>query len=412
MEITKANNRDSIEVRDVLYWCMEETCRNTRKILPIWVKQGISYQKHLNAWNDIGKGKKFPKGLLEKESKTLQQHYGLGRSRDETVDSYRKLGEKLEGLNKILEKCADFGVQSFRGARMLEEQERELAHEVESERENQRPPRVEPIKPHLSDEIIQFIATGTLQQTYHRRSTKIVPAFSVLERTSATEHLQPNAFSRGLLATSDFCEVIEKGRLKNDTTDDFLRPVNWVISSTADRNILIILSSFEVNRLLPQIRDSPHVILHMYCPQVTRTAPSYELLDFCPVPRLPQPWKPNIALVDQLNVFAGQLYFRNYKAYKRVCGFLGLCLDETSPEKRGLIRSDGFVDKSDRLALGMKYDSPFVKSPVTLLRALIGFRRKGQSYIATHMGSVLHGRLLTEGDFEMAEPEDAVRYSI
>lgn len=407
-KIAQANNRETIEVRDVLYWCMEETCINARKLLPIWAKQGIGYQKHLNAWNDIGEGKRFPNGLLEKESKTLQEHYGFERSSDETINSYRKLGSKDGELDKILDKCEDFGVKSFRGARMLEEQERELAHEVECERENQRPPRVGPVKPHLSDEVKQFIATGTLQQTYHRQSTNIIPAFSVLARTSANEHWQQTAFSRGLLATSDFCQVVERGQIKDDTTDDFLRPVNWIVSSIVNRNILVIMSSFEVNRLLPEIRESPHVLLHMYSPQVTRSTPSYELLDFCPVPRLPYPWQPNIPLIDQLNIFAGQLYFRDYKAYERVCGFLGLYLDETSSEKRAAIHSDGFVDKSDRQALGMRYESPFVKSPVTLLRALVGFRRKGQSYMTTHMGHVLHGRLLTKEDFEMQGLQDEV----
>jgi hypothetical protein len=138
----------------------------------------------------------------------------------------------------------------------------------------------------------------------------------------------------------------------------------------------------------------------MYSPQITRATPSYELLDFCPIPR-PNPWQPNVSLVDQLNIFAGQLYFPNYQAYQRVCGFLGLYLEETTSAKRDAIHSDGFVSKADRHALGMKYDSPFIRSPVTLLRALIGFRRKGQSYIATHMGHILHGRLLTEEDIEL-----------
>lgn len=406
--IAQAHNREAVDVRDVLYWCMEETCINARKLLPIWAKQGISYQKHLNAWNDINKGERFPRDLLEKESKSLKEHYGFERPRDETVESYRKPGAKNGELDKILDKCKDFGVKSFSGARMLEEQERELAHEVECERENQRPPRVGPAKHHLSDEVKEFIITGTLQRTYHQRSTHIVPAFSVLGGTSINEHWQQNAFSRGLLATSDFCKVVERGQLKNDMTDDFLRPVNWIVSSSVDRNIFVIMSSFEVNRLLPQIRDSPHVFLHMYSPQVTRSTPSYELLDFCPIPRLPYLWRPNIPLIDQLNIFAGQLYFRDYETYERVCGFLGLHLNETLPEKRVVIHGDGFVDKRDRQVLGMKYESPFLKSPVTLLRALVGFRRKGQSYMATHMGYVLHGRLLAKEDIDVQRLEEEV----
>jgi len=400
-KIAQGNNCETIEVRDVLYWCMEETCINARKLLPIWAKQGIGYQERVNAWNDIS-NQQFPKGLLEKESKSLQEHYGFERFKNDTIDSYRTPGAKDGNFKKFLERCKDLGVKTFRGAKMLEEQERELAHEVERERENQRPPKMDTIKHHLSEEVKQFITTGTLRQTYHIPSTCIIPAFSVLEKTSANGHQQQRtAFSKKLLATSDFCQVIRRGRQENDTTDRFLRPVNWIVSSTVDRSILLIMSSFEVNRLLPEIRKSTQVILHIYSPQVTRTTPSYELLDFCSVPRLPFSWQPNTNLVDQLNLFAGQLYFRNYKAYERVCGFLGLHLHETSPEKAVVIQSDGFVETSERQALGMKYYSPFPESPVGLLRALIGFRRDGQSYIVTHMGHVLHGRLLTEEDFEI-----------
>lgn len=398
-KLAQQDNRDSIKVRDVLYWCMEETCTNARKLLPIWAKQGIGYQKHHIAWDDINNGKKFPKGLLEKEAKTLQEHYGFQRSKDDNLDGYHPATRVRDAeLARIKERCSDFGVKSFRGARMLEEQERELAHEVECERENQRPANVGALKHNISDEVRRFITTGTLPQFYH----SIFPAFDVLSRTSVKEHWQGGVWPKGLLATMDFCQVVERGRLKDDLTDDFLRPVNWILSSTVDRSILVIISPYEVNQLLPRIRESQSVILHMYSPQVTRTTPSYERLDFCAIPELPHPWSPNVSLIDQLNIFAGQLYFRNYKAYERVCGFLGLYLNEPPMGNKASIRSDGFVDRSDRQLLRMKQESPFTKSQVTLLRALMGFRRKGQSYIATHMGYVLHGRLLTAEDFKHA----------
>lgn len=399
LEIARNDERETIEVRDVLFWCMEETCNNARKLYPIWAKQGLGYEKHLKAWTDIGGGKRFPSDLLEKESKTLIEHYGFDRSKDETIDSYRK-PDATDHERTILDTCKGLGVKTFRGARMLEEQERELAHEVECERVNQRPPRVAAVKHHLSEEVKEFIATGTLPQINHRQNNRIVPAFGILATTSQRDNWEQTEFSGGLRATSDFCEVVERGTLKDEKTDAFLRPVHWIVSSTVNRNTLVVMTSFEVNKLLPKIRKSSHVILHMYSPQVTLSTPSYELLDFCPIPCLPLPWQPNTSLIDQLNLFAGQLYFPNYEAYQRVCGFLGLYLDDTSSEKRVVIRSDGFVDPWDRKSLGMKYESPFKQSPVAVLRGLIGLRRKGQSYITTHMGHVLHGRLLMEEDFE------------
>lgn len=392
------DKREIIEVRDVLLWCMEESCINARKLFPIWGKQGIGYQKHLKAWKDNVDPKRFPNALLEKESKSLKEHYGFDRSEDDKMESYLTAAEKDAELQKILDKCENFGVHSFRGAHMLEEQERELAHEVECERENQRPPKVGPAKPFLSPQVIDFISAGTLPPT--QRNASIIPAFDILASTSAKDFCQNLEFSRSLFTTIDFCTVVEKVTLKNQMTDDFLRPVNWIVSSKVDRGILVILVSYEVNELLPKIRQSPHVILHMYAPQVTRSTPSYQALDFCPIPCLPLSWQPNTSLVDQLNIFAGQLYFPDHMAYQRVCGFLGLYLDETSAKNRIVIQSDGFVDVLDRPGLGMNQESPFTASPVTLLRALLGFRRKGQSYSTTHMGHVLHGRLLKAEDIE------------
>jgi hypothetical protein len=42
----------------------------------------------------------------------------------------------------------------------------------------------------------------------------------------------------------------------------------------------------------------------------------------------------------------------------------------------------------------------FDKSPMALLKTLFGLRRKGMSYQQTHMGKILHARLLSQEDFE------------
>lgn len=359
-KVASNDNRDNIEVRDVLIWCMNESCINARKLLPIWSKQGIEYQKHLNAWGEIGQSK-FPDEFLEKESKTLEQHYGFNRSGNDMISSYREAGAKDTGLGKILDKCDAFGVKSFHGAPMLEEQERELAHEVECEREIERPRKVRPADHHLDEEVTRFIKTGTLPPSHKNKGIR--PAFDILAKTSAAGDSSQIEFTPGLFATLDFGRVVERKAVKDQIMDDFLRPVNWIVSSTLDQNILVIMSSFEVNHLLPDIRKSPHITLHMYAAQVTHSTSSYHLLDYCPIPCPPIPRQPNTPLIDQLNLFAGQLYFPDHLAYKRVCGFLGLYLDETSPEKRFDIGSDGFVGVLDRPGLGMNHVSPFTTSP-------------------------------------------------
>lgn len=90
IKITSNDNRDKITVRDVLIWCINKSIINARKLLPIWTNQRIEYQKHLNAWCETSQSK-FQNHFLEKESKTIEQHYGLHLSRKDRISSYRKL---------------------------------------------------------------------------------------------------------------------------------------------------------------------------------------------------------------------------------------------------------------------------------------------------------------------------------
>ncbi|KAF8244797.1 hypothetical protein K440DRAFT_665544 [Wilcoxina mikolae CBS 423.85] len=386
-----------IQVRDVILWCMDQTCVTYRKLVPVWAKQGVSYQIRFVAWTKLLKSsvKLFPQDVLEKEAKTLQEHYGFERSNTNNVSGFCSARQyRRMQFKQIEEKCSSVGVSSFCGAPMLEEQEqeqeRELHHEIERVRDNQRPPRVGPVPHSFSDELKSFIQKGTLPKDH----PDFIPAFQILSNTSA-KGCEVTCWSLKLLVTSDFARVID-GQHKE--TDNFLRPVNWVVSSLTDPTFLVIMSPFEVNMLFSDIKKSNSVILHMYSPRVTKDTPSYEDLTFCATPPFPGPWSPVVSLVDQLNIFAGQLYFQNYKAYERVCGFLGLCLNDTDPGNVDYIASDGFVEKRNRQYLRMPA-SPFSRSPVLPLRQLMGIRRQGHSYLSTHMGQILHGRPLSLDDF-------------
>jgi hypothetical protein len=393
------HSRKDIEVRDVILWCIDQTCVTYRKLVPVWAKQGVSYQKRFVAWTKLWKSsvKLFPQDVLEKEAKTLQEHYGFERSNTNKISGYHpaKQYRRIQ-FKQIEEKCSSVDVESFRGAPMLEEQEqeqeqeRELHHEIERDQDNQRPPRAGAVQHSFCEELKHFVQKGMLPKEH----PCFIPAFQILSTTSANGCDVP-CWSPKLLVTSDFAQVVD-GQYKE--TDNFLRPVNWVVSSLIDPTFLVIMSPYEVNKLLPEIVRSRSVILHMYSPRVTKDTPSFEGLTFCATPSPPMPWSPGVSLVDQLNIFAGQLYFRNYEAYARVCGFLGLCLNDTDPRNADLIASDGFVDKRNRQLLRMP-GSPFSRSPVLPLRLLLGIRRKGHSYLSTHMGQILHGRPLLTEDF-------------
>lgn len=396
LQLSEKGSDDSVEVRDVLLWSISETCINARKLLPIWAKQGIGYQKRLEAWGNIEELETFPPNLLEKEAKTLEEHYGYS-SESGGLDTLLETSKtRHRELLEIQEKCRMFRVESLEKAHMLEEQERELSHEVERERENQRPPKATPLNHQLSENVRRFIMAGTLPPN---SSDCFVPAFNTLSDTSAAKASEPGAWSTNLLTTLDFSRVID--RRQNDKMDEFLRPVNWIVSSV-NRSVMVIMSPYEINQLIPQIRRSSSVFLHMYSPKTMQATESYEKLTFCSIPAVPSSWNPDLSLVDQLNIFAGQLFFQDHDTYERVCSFLSLYLKEMPRGSTICVRSDGFVEGKDRQALGMGLGSPFSMGPVPFLRSLVGFRRKGQSYIATHMGQILHARVLSDTDFEPA----------
>jgi hypothetical protein len=53
---------------------------------------------------------------------------------------------------------------------------------------------------------------------------------------------------------------------------------------------------------------------------------------------------------------------------------------------------DGFVPLKYRTGMG----SPFTRSRISILKTLIGLRRKGKGYHLTHLGQVLNGKPLSE----------------
>lgn len=331
--------------------------------------------------------------MLEPEAQTLEERFGLRLPEKQSIFTPGPVSEPRHAeMCWIRENCRRFKITSLREADAQEEQERELAHEVEREQHIERPPEATAHEHHIHHDVIEFVRTGQTK----KQSPAFIPAFETLPKTSAEKHRQNNTWTNDLLVTKDFASTAfaRQGGHMND----FLRPVRWVVSGKD--NSLVIMSPHEVNELIPIILRYGSVRVHTYSPKVTKAMKTFEDLSFCPIgPALDALAQIPISLVDQLNIFAGQLYLADYAAYERLCGFLGLYLKEIPPGQIISINSDGFVGKSYiRTALGMGL-SPFSKSPVLFLRQLIDCRRKGQTYLATHMGQMLHGRLLTEEDF-------------
>jgi hypothetical protein len=200
---------------------------------------------------------------------------------------------------------------------------------------------------------------------------------------SATEW-SPSPF-----ATADFATTIHDSGGVSLT--EYLRPVNWILSSGSGKDsIIVVISPFEANALLPAIRESNKVRLHMYAPRVTSSMRSFSDLTSYTIPSSPAtPWSAPAHTRTLLNLFSGQLYFDSTNEYERICVLLALSMAHPGAT---YIDRDGFVPPNHRTGK----DSPFTRSMIPIMKKLIGLRLKGMDYSRTHLGQILKGQPLSE----------------
>ncbi|KAI0920155.1 hypothetical protein AcV5_009969 [Taiwanofungus camphoratus] len=381
---------EHVEVLDILRWTMLETCADIEHHLPLWAQQGYDYGKRKDAWNDFtSSGGALVESVkttwLQREGRTLEEMYGLHPTTFDSSSAGFASNHPFT-IPELRQRCETLGVSSLSDTSVSEEQEREVDHEVEQERQVQRPPNAIAAVHQVHASVRQFIRTGVIAKI----SNVFVPIFSSLSPRIAVPREDRLVWSAGLLATKDFLTTVTEPSTDNS---DYLRPVTWILSN---RRVLVVLSPYEANDLLPDIRQSQAVHLHMYAPRVTQPMRSFDDLRFYCIPPLPSSWvAPNRYNVMQLNLWAGQLYLADYKEYVQLCDFLGIYTEKYLNTR---IENDGFIKPQHRLG-AMRTLCKFTTSPVQFLKELISLRRKGIGFSSSHLGRILHARYLTEEDF-------------
>lgn len=113
-------------------------------------------------------------------------------------------------------------------------------------------------------------------------------------------------------------------------------------------------------------------------------------LKLCSIPPLPSDWSPPWALIDQLNVFTGQLYLRDYVTY--LYHFLDVPAKESpiSTAVRNQFQIPGSFKEEKIMSLG---------SPLPCVKALLAIRIRGLPFSQTHTGMIFQGKSLTREDF-------------
>ena len=396
---------NEITSEDVLAWSMTETMTQMRTYATLWANQGFSFADRQSAWEAYKAGSpiKLSEALREKESHTLNELYGSDRvglvGLDEAYDCRLK--------EEIRERCNGFGIHPTQDAKIQEEQEREVAQEKEEERQIERPPPAMPLRHHLSNHLKDFISTGVIPI----RSKYIIPALRSLSQTTLESFANQSgegAFPH-IWVTEDFASTIKTTTSNNAASvirDDFLRSIQWVLSCTKEPLLeprLVLLSPFEANSLVDDVRNSRFVTLHVYSPQTSWNMCSFEDLRSFMIPhRESAPGIPP-QIINELNLFAGQLYFASKGAYEQTCKMLGLYLKDPPATLNDARDATGFVrEPRARDILGLQC-AQFSENPVAFLRTLTGLRRKGQGFLPTHLGQVLHSRDVPDDAFKRRE---------
>ncbi|KAI6003018.1 hypothetical protein EDD15DRAFT_2385567 [Pisolithus albus] len=381
-DAARKSGADVIHSSDILLRAMGETCAEIQNSAPYWAQQGRDHTLRYGAWSKFCCGKITSKELAtiwcQPDAKTLEELYAPSTPKE----------QPFLFVPEIDQRCRELGVPSSLDSNMNEEQEREIVHEMERERQVERPPPAIPAAHQIYAHLRHFVRTGVVTP----RSTAFVLIFDSFRDATPLAQEFETVWSRRIFATLDYCTVVE-GRSQANI-GEYVRPVNWILSSQSGGNTtLVILSPFEVD-------SSRSVCLHIYTPRTQARMRPCDDLRLYTTPSAPSnPVSPAL-LMDQINLFAGQLYLSDYNTYLRLCRFLCIYADDLRAGEEDLeVESDGFIAPANRRSKAQSTGS-FHKSPLPFLKHVINLRRRGVNFVATHMGRILNGRSLKEEDFE------------
>jgi hypothetical protein len=417
---TVGSINDTVTSADVLKWTLEQTRSQLRKKAAQWVLQGVEHaQREKTIKNYITEGilcdqmegndgqiREFFKNIEEPESRPLSQLYGLHTPDDSIIGSkLKKIGN--HPYTQILrDRWREIDSAQLGELTMAEEQEREVSIEVQQQETIEQPPPVKPRKPAVLAEIRYFVKNGKVDPTKFRASKdfsrlNVYPVSVMLDRTSAVSNEGVKVWDpKNLYVTREFVESVEIP--KTARIDPYLRPIHWILSSTAGSDILI-LSPFEVNELWENISVSSVVRLHLYAPRFSQTAKDISKLDYYVLggaENRKKSW-PSVEVVRNINLLAGSLYLSSIEEYHNLLKYLGV-LSRMESNLHGpgwTVGSDGFADTAARSVLKWNAHCPFKQSPIPFLKTLNSIWLKGEDFSSSHIGYITSSKPLEARHF-------------
>lgn len=404
------DNSSSLDSKDVLAWTMEQTCQAMEIAKPLRIMQGLEYLRRQNVIDtylpsntppaslidDKVSIERFWQSIQEDESQTLHAMYGVHDGRMNTFARLLDFDSMCEIMQHLVSEYYTMNKLDMENSSMDNEQEREVAHEIERERQIQRPGQVKALAPSISKGLAEFVKSGRLDRS---GITELIHAFEIFTLTTAMNHdngnsVDPKQFP--LFATKDYAQSVD---LSTDSKmDNYLRPVNWVLTSLHGGE-MVVISPHEANDLMSKIKSSTSVRLHTFSARTNKSMSPFHHMGFYTPQARPEDRKPSRESLRALNLFAGTLYLESLAEYETLCHFLGVVTPSYRPKGKQVC-GDGFANPHIRKEIGWPIRCPFIQSPLSFLKHVFSLRTNGQDYDHTHMGFLVGGRAVRAGAFD------------
>lgn len=323
IKLTRKSKDEKLSSVDVIHWILEQTCRKIELYQPLYVSHGLGYcarQSALDVYNLDPNDESSRANLLsvmeQPETRTLDELY-LPSSTTETPPAYVDMTSTSRFADyelSLKQFQAEVGSERFlTDSSAHEEQERELAVEVEEERHVQRPPPAKPLDHDIHEDVKHFVSKGLMPPS----PQGVKPVFAASEGTSLQKLFKDPKMGGILEASQDFLNTVDSEHL-----DDYQRPVSWLLWSDSSSQCLAI-SPYEAERLLPLLKGQKRVYMIQYAAPVSRQTLHFDRMQFRSIPTLPRAWQPPTWLVRAVGLFAGRTFF-SWKEANAMCAFLDL----------------------------------------------------------------------------------------
>ena len=367
---------------EIIKWAINNTISQTIDNFMNWAIQGLYFLKRESIYKKFQRDSnlhEYAKNCAEKEILELRSLYEADRVEHLILNLVK---QKADTLSKFINQTnsqeivqiVEFYVKNKKKFSQLLDEEREMEFQVEQEEEHEvyRPIANEALVNMLEDDVIHFANTGIIKE---KSKSFLNLSDSLMNSSISAELMQAKAWSSLISVTRDFCKTVKT----LNGGDDFLRMPRWIALSNKSNKVLI-LSSYEANKLYAKFKSNGHVSLSMLLPRIKKK--QERIIHFS------SDFTFSGNLLEQISIFAGSMYLDSEEEQDEYLLFLGYCPRPRTEEQEKFaydrkILKNGYVpiEFREEVFQSMLKDgqtvSKFDDEPSTLVQNIISFRNYG-----------------------------------